>query len=308
MSNERIDILFPVGRLVMGSMTSPQDKDAEGNPLKVKSGPNAGQPRVDYFFAVAIPKEAGKQWWDTEWGAKIVACANAAFPNGQTGNAAFAWKVKDGDSAVPNRRGKKPCDQEGYPGNWIVYFSSGFAPKTFDARGSAAVDPATIKLGHYVQVYGSVAGNGSPNQPGVFINHSIVAHAGYGPEIFVGPDPSAVGFGNGAAPAGMSATPVGGMSAPPAGPGGPGMPAPGPTPMMPAAAPVAAPVPAPMPVAPHPAAMMPPAPGGAPAAPAPAPAAPAHVMLPAAQGIAYEAYVAKGWSDAQLVSAGVMQA
>jgi len=49
----------------------------------------------------------------------------------------------------------------------------------------------------------------------------------------------------------------------------------------------------------------------APAAP-PGPAAPAapaaRVMLPAAQGFSYESYVEKGWSDEQLIAAGMMQA
>ena len=297
---QRTEVLFPIGRLVMGSMVKPNTTDAENRPLVIKSGPQAGQPRLDYFFAVAIPKNGTANWWDTEWGQKILATANTAFPNGQTQNPAFAWKVKDGDSQVPNKRGKKPCDQEGWPGNWIVYFSSGFAPKCFNSNGTQPVDAESIKLGHYVQVLGTVAGNDSQQQPGVFINHSLVAHAGFGPEIFVGPDPTAVGFGNGPAPAGMSTAPVGGMT-PPAGAGAPpAVPSAGAPPMTPAAS--TPPVAAPVPTAPHPAAMMPPA---APAAAAP-PAAAVKQMTAAAQGIPYADYIAKGWTDQLLIQHGLM--
>jgi hypothetical protein len=45
--------------------------------------------------------------------------------------------------------------------------------------------------------------------PGVYLNHSMVALAGYGAEITSGPDPTAAGFGAGvAAPVGMSTVPV----------------------------------------------------------------------------------------------------
>jgi hypothetical protein len=50
------------------------------------------------------------------------------------------------------------------------------------------------------------------------------------------------------------------------------------------------------------------APPPAPAAPAPAPPKPQHVMLPAAQGATYEAMIANGWSDDQLVVHGMMAA
>jgi len=52
----KVNITSPVGRIVMGSLYDPSTTDAEGKPLVVKTGPNAGQPRVNYFFALAIPK------------------------------------------------------------------------------------------------------------------------------------------------------------------------------------------------------------------------------------------------------------
>ena len=57
MSNQNLtQILTPVGRLVQGDCFEPQTTDAEGKPLLIKNGPNAGQPRVEYFMAIAVPK------------------------------------------------------------------------------------------------------------------------------------------------------------------------------------------------------------------------------------------------------------
>ena len=304
---DRTDLLTPVGRLVAGSLYKAQTTDAEGRPLVIKSGPQAGQPRVDFFFALAIPKGQEQHWSQTPWGQKIWAAGHAAFPQGQGNAPTFAWKVTDGDSQVPNSLGKKPCDREGYKGNWVLAFSSGFAPKIYNADGSQQLlEENAVKLGYYVQVFGSVSGNGSLQQPGVFLNHGMVALSAYGPEIVVGPDAAAVGFGGGALPAGASAVPV---SAPfnPAPPAGSPVPAVGapyvPTPaaavtppaMTPAVVAAATVVP---PIVPNPAILQPP----------PPPAAPARVMLPAAQGATYEAMVAAGWTDALLIQHGMMQA
>ena len=181
---ESINFTTPVGRLVEGSLYKPSTTDAEGNPLVVKSGPNAGQARTDYYFALAIPKGAEQHWASTDWGAKIWEVGHKSFPNGQANSPAFAWKVIDGDSAVPNRKGRKPCDKEGHKGHWVLRWSSGYAPRIYNANGSQAItEPDAVKPGYYVQVAGSVAGNGSQQQPGVYLNHSMVALAGYGEEI-----------------------------------------------------------------------------------------------------------------------------
>lgn len=50
------------------------------------------------------------------------------------------------------------------------------------------------------------------------------------------------------------------------------------------------------------------APPAMPAAPVAPPAMPAHVMLPAAQGATYETCIAAGWTDAAMISNGMMQA
>lgn len=279
------DFTTPVGRLVMGSPYKGRDKDAEGKPLVVKNGPNAGQPRLDYYLAVAIPKGSETHWNQTKWGDLIWQTGAAAFPQGQSVAPTFAWKVADGDSAVPNKRGNKPCDREGHRGHWVLNFSSSFPPEIYNADGSQRIqEPGAVKLGYYVQIAGNVEGNKSMSQPGVYLNHRMVALSAAGPEIVVGPDATSAGFGQSPLPPGATPLPV--------------------SPAVAAfTAPTAAPVTAP--VTPHPGfltAAPPP-----PAAPPPAaPPAPVRVMLPAAGGATYEAMISAGWTDAQLVQHGMM--
>jgi len=214
MSNKGTQILTPVGRLVMGDCFTPQTTDAEGRPLVIKTGPNAGQPRVDYYMGIAIPKtDAG---WD-ELYAAIYNEARVSFPNlfdeaGNCLNPKFAFKIIDGDSQIPNSKGNKPCDREGFPGHWILNFSGGYAPKCYVPNNgdlSLATDPNMVKRGYYVRIYGSVKGNGSQQQPRIFLNHSMVELVGYGEEIISGPDANAVfGAQPAALPAGASATPL----------------------------------------------------------------------------------------------------
>lgn len=295
----RTNITTPVGRLVQGSLYKPQTTDAEGKPLVVKSGPNSGQAKVTYYFAIAVPKNAGEQHWaQTPWGAIIYKVGQEGFPGGAANSPTFAWKVIDGDSQIPDRTGKRPCDREGFAGSWILRFSSGFAPKIYNKDGSAAiVEPEAVKLGYFVQVNGDVDANGSLQQPGVFLNHNMVALAAFGPEIYVGPDPSAVGFGtNVALPPGASAVPAAAFT-PPVGA------SPVPVVGMPFVPPVHAAIP------PNPAFLQ--VPGGMPPPPphVPMPSPPpARVMLPSAGGNTYEQMIAQGWNDALLVQHGHMAA
>jgi hypothetical protein len=313
----RVDILTPVGRLVQGSLYKANEKDAEGKPLVVKSGPNAGQPRKDFYFAIAIPKD-GRNWWETEWGALIYRVGATAFPQACQ-SPTFAWKVKDGDSTIPNRKGKAPRDQEGYPGNWVLSFSSGYPPKVFRDGGTVPLtEEGAVNLGDFVQVFGQVDGNGSQSQPGIYLNHSMVDLSAYGPRIVVGPDASSVGFGkNVQLPPGASATPLASAMTPavaaavagprpgmpPAMPGAPVMP--GIPPQMPGAAAVVMPATAGTVVAPHPGILTPP---GVPAVPAVPPAAPVRQMTAKAGGATYQQFIDNGWNDQQLIQQGYMLA
>ena len=329
--SQRINITSPVGRVVMGSLYDPNTTDAEGKPLVVKTGPNAGQPRVNYFFALAIPKQGEPHWAHTPWGQQIWGVGNQAFPNAAQ-SPAFAWKIEDGDSQIPNKKGRKPCDNEGWKGHWILKFSGGFAPKVYQQEGAGYVQVMQkdfCKPGYFVEVAFSVEGNGSQSQPGVYLNHSMICFRAYGQEIQFGPDVASAGFGASPLPAGASMTPpAGAIPMPqPAAAGVPGMPpAPGVMPGMPQGLPQVpgvAPLPlppvgsvpmpsTPVPGAPVPIPVMPntgfvqvPPPAPVPMAP---PAAPVRQMTPAAQGIPYESYVAQGWTDAQLVQNGLMLA
>lgn len=322
MAQTAVQFLTPIGRMVAGNLYEAQTTDAEGRPLVTKTGPQAGQPRVDFYFGLAIPKAPGQTHWAVKpagwpadkpyWGELIWNRGHQAFPQGQAQNPQFAWKITDGDSAIPNKAGRKPCDREGYPGHWVLAFSSGFAPKIVTADGSQPIlEPGAVKCGYYIQVLGTVDGNGSMQQPGIFLNHQGVALAGYGPEITSGPDLKGAGFG-GALPAGASTVPVGGMTPAAAVP----TPGAGVAPPPAAAVPTpATPAPIASTTAPAPAAAVPPAivpnpailqpPPAAAAAPAPAPA---RVMTAKAAGAPYEDFISKGWNDALLVQHGYMTA
>ena len=298
----RINFTTPAGRLVSGDLYKANTTDAEGKPLVVKSGPQTGQPRLDYYFAIAIPKGSEQHWSQTPWGAEILKVGATDFPQAYQAPT-FAWKVKDGDSTIPNRRGKRPVDQEGYAKCWVLGFSSGYPAKCVAENGNVQLtEPGAIKLGYWVQVAGSVAGNGSMQQPGVFLNHNFVNLLARDTEIVVGPDATSVGFGQGVVlPPGVSMAPVA-VGFNPAMPAAPALA----LPAMPQATQFSPPAMPAMPpmltaVAPNPGFLMP----QVPQAPA-LPVARARVMLPAAGGHAYETLIGGGWTDQTLIANGLM--
>jgi hypothetical protein len=291
----RIDITTPVGRLVWGDLYTPQTTNYEGKPLLMKDGVT---PRVDYSFGVAIPKTPGVQHWAHEkWGAPIWALANQAFVNGETQRHDFSWKITDGDSSIPNKRNKKPCDREGFPGHWVIAFSGGYAPGIWNANGTEKIlEKDAVKPGYYVQVFGNITDNKPSQSPGLYINHTYVALAGYGPEILVGPDVSAAGFGGQPLPAGASTVPAANF-APPAPPGAPAgappayvPPVVNAAPPAPPAAPPAPPAPPVVAVAPNPAILTP----------------PVRQLTAAANGASYEQLIQNGWTDETLRANGLM--
>jgi hypothetical protein len=334
MAGEKINITSPVARIVSGSLYKPNDKNFDGQPLVYKNGADAGKPRVQYFFAIAIPKKPGETHWaSTEWGSKIWAVGHKEFPQAAL-RPDFSWKIEDGDSQIPNKRNRKPCDQEGWPGHWIVKLSSSFAPSIYRYENGAwltLTQPDLVKCGYFVQVGFSVDGNNQQGNPGVYLNPGAVAFIDYGAEINFGPNVEDYGFSTQAptmplAPA--STMPAG---APPA-PGSPYPPPPAAAAPYPPAPPsVAAAAPPPVPVSPNPQFLqVPPPVPGATAGPGggtagyassaavvsahpPAPPAPATTqspssrrMLPAAGNVSYEAYIKAGWNDAQLIQSGYM--
>lgn len=273
------EILLPVGRMIGGSLYKPQPKTDNFGKPKLDA---TGKQITGFNFGVAIAKLPGHTHWaQTEWGAQIRQVGATAYP-GICDTPLFAWKITDGDSQVPNKKNRKPCDQEGQPGHWVLWFSQGWAPKICDATGAREiVEPDTVMPGDFVQVFCSVKGNAPSATPGVYLNPLAVAHAGYSPLGRIQTnqvDTTSVGFG--AAPvAGVLAAPVGMVAAAPA--------AAVPPPATPTYAPPAA----------NPAFLVPPPP-----AVASPPAAPTFPMV---RGDAtYNAHIAGGWTDALLVQHG----
>jgi hypothetical protein len=259
-------ILFPIGRLVMGSVYKANDKNAEGAPLTDKNG----NPRVQYFIAYAIEKKGETHWSQTEWGKKIYDIGMKGFPNGQAQSPTFAWKIVDGDSQIPNKAGKKPCDREGYPGHWVLSFTNGFAPTLCNEQGGLLNKPEDfIKCGDFVQVYATVDDNGSQQQPGVYLNETHVAFIAYGERIVAGIDPTTIGFG-GALPTGASRTPISSGFNPAA--------SETPAPIAPAAPPA------------YPNILKPP-----------------KVLTAKAKGASYEDFIKQGWTDELLIQHGYLQ-
>ena len=295
----------PTGRLVWGDVFTPQKLTEDDNKTP-KLDKTTGQQMVEYSVGVAFRKN------DPEWPAFYALLKQAdreAWPqyhdpvtNQVRPGVKFADKITDGDGF--DRNGNPYSQRDGYAGCWIVKFASRFPPTAHRHDGRQWVqitDPSAIKRGYFVRVSGSTQTNNSTQSPGMYRNLSMVAFVAYGPEIVSqGGNPNAA-FGGApvALPPGASATPL----APP--PGAPTVPAPA-TPPPPAvpAAPAAPPytgymqtpaVPAPAPVAP-------------PAPPPPAvPAAPAAPQYAVTRGDAtYNAYIAAGWKDEQLIQQGLM--
>ena len=278
----RINLTSPVGRIVMGSLYNPNTKDADGKPLVTQSG----EARVQYFFALAIPKGTEAHWNQTPWGAQIYQAGKEAF-KAIADSPAFSWKIEDGDSQIPNTKGRKPCDTDGFKGNWVIKFSSGYAPTLYKQEGSSYVQltqEGFIKNGYYVEVAFSVTPNGQTLKPGMFVSPTMVCFRAYGDEIVSGPDVSSAGFGQSPLPAGASATPLAGYTPMPATPNYAIL---NPQPIIAShvtQTPVAS---API---------------------TPPPVSPVYRMTPAAMGVSYEDYQKAGWSDIQLIQAGLMLA
>jgi len=247
-------LISPVGRLVQGSVHQGRNTDINGNPLVFKSGARVGQPREEFFFALAIEKTNPEV---EQFRQQLANIAYAEFPNGEPQSPAFSWKYVDGDGVDGN--GQPNSAKEGFAGCWVFKFKGSNAPTCWD-QNADQMDPSQVYTGCFVRVYCSAEGNkggaGAGSRPGIYLNHSMVQLMGYGAEIQTGPDGAAV-FGQAAAPAhvpqGMSQTPqrvsapVAQQAAPQAQYGAPqGTPAPmgGPAPATPGA-PAGAPGPAP---------------------------------------------------------------
>jgi len=171
------------GRLVQGHVFNGKTTNRKGEPLKNRKG----EPRTDYFFAIAIRKDdpSAQQLINM-----IEGVAKEAFPNmfGADGRCTipkFSFKYVDGDSTLPNGEGKKPCDTEGFPGCYVFKFATCLrAPSVYNKGFTQLItDPNGIKKGDYIQVNGTVKGNSTPSDPGVYLNPDGVQFLAYGEAI-----------------------------------------------------------------------------------------------------------------------------
>lgn len=237
------DLLTPPGRLV------------QGNPweLREKLDFTTKQPKLDkngvqiheLFIALAIPKTnpAAAGWWEDQgYGGffpKILAIAAAGYPNGETGQPGFAFKIDNGDDP-------SYATKIGFPGHWILKMSTMKPIQCIDEQGHQIAVQGQLKCGDYADVWVSVNADGHKVNPSIYLNPEIVRRLGYGDAIISGPDASVMGAAP-AMPQGASAMPVSTapMAAPPAA-AAPVAPAPVPAPVATVAslapAPVAAPV------------------------------------------------------------------
>ena len=262
-------VIFPVGRMVSGDLYKMFPRtDNFGKPKIGKTG----QPEMQCNFGFAIAKGAETHWSQTEWGAEIFKIGKAAYP-AEYASPSFAWKITDGDSSVPNKKGRAPNTNENYRGHWVIWFSQGWLPKLCNADGSQElVGHDAIVPGFYIRVMGDVKSNAPSPSPGVYINPSAVALIGEGDRIATEVNTSAFAT----APAALP---------------------PGARPVTPAVAGFAPPV------VPNPAFLQVPPP-----APRPPVIPPARVMTPAAQGATYAQMIEAGWTDELLIQHGMMLA
>jgi hypothetical protein len=310
MSDTFLNLLLPCGRILGGNAYKASDKDADGKPRTNKDG----SPRSEYYLSYGVPKTPGAAHWAHEpWGQQLWQFGNQMNPR-IAETPTYSWKITDGDSTVPNKKGKRPCDQTGYPGNWVFHLnrSGEIGPfKITNADGSAyLLDEGVLQPGDIAEVHITARPNGRTDSPGLYVNTNIIAFVGFSPlgRISQGVDPKSLGLGKAprlatvAAPIG--GTPASASPAPaPAAPA-PTPAAPAPLPPLPGAAPApAAPAPTPAAVAVAPAPSYLAAP---PAPPAPPAAGPVRKMIGGAATFTYEQMIAQGWTDATLLSNNFM--
>ena len=187
------DILTPVGRIVSGHpMVATIVTDDQNKP---KMGADGITPRTEVYFGLAIAKGAEQQWAQTEWGQKIYAEAVAGWPAGEHGAPTFAWKIIDGDSAIPNKKGKTPNSRDGWPGHWVLQLSTGIDVKCYHAGRYSPEqqikNKAELKAGDYVRVQINCKANAPSPSPGVYLNPQLVELTRAGIEIQTGTGPAA---------------------------------------------------------------------------------------------------------------------
>lgn len=227
-----LEFLLPEGRIVKGHpMIDRPVTDDKNIPVLDASGVQ----KTDRYIAIAIPKNGSTDWKQTEWGAQVVQAASdpvEGYSAAEQSSPVFSWKIVDGDSAVPNRKGNAPKDQEGFAGHWVIHLTTAL-PYAVYANGNYALpvtDKNEVKTGDFARIYVSVKGNKPAKTPGVYINPRMAEITRAGQQIVSDNLPSAASVFGGAAPA-----PSAPVTPPPAAPAAPSVPPAPPAPPAPAA-------------------------------------------------------------------------
>lgn len=280
--------LLLTGRLVTGHPMVAHIKTDNNNQPKLGKD---GQPMSEYHVGVAIPKQGETDWKTTTWGQVINSVAMAAWTNNETLRPDFAWKVQDGDSQIPNKRGKIPAQREGWAGHWVVSCNTMIPIRCYHVGKydptQQIQDKNEIKTGDYCRVNVEVKSNNSTQTAGLYINPNLFELSRAGEQIMTDGGPAAADVFGGGAPA--SPQPVAAAPAPTTAP------APAPA-AAPSTVPAAAP-PASAPTAPAPDFLGQPQP-----APAPAPAPAEESYNYNGQIFTKSALLAAGWAEDQVTA------
>lgn len=203
-----LEFLLPEGRIVKGHpMLDRAKTDDKDVPVLDKFGVQV----QERYIAIAIPK-TGVDWKQTDWGQKIVQCASdpvEGYSLAEQSSPIFSWKIVDGDSAVPNRKGNAPKDSEGFPGHWVIHMTTNIPYAVYANREWAipVTDSNEVKTGDYARIYVAVKGNKPAKTPGVYVNPRMCEITRAGQQIITDNLPSAASvFGGGAAPATTTTT------------------------------------------------------------------------------------------------------
>lgn len=189
--SDRFDFNTPGGRFVGGHPTEKQTHDYQNRPIAPE------KQRIS--VGIAFPKSQDAAAQINVLLGQIYNFALGQYankPGGQRAyaeaqkfvgdpNAKFSWKIKDGDA--PNSDG---TFNENTKNCWVFWFSTTIPFKACDGlQGNKEIDPATIKRGWYVDMFGNCSINGlTDDNAGIYLNPSIMRLIGYGPEIVGGPN------------------------------------------------------------------------------------------------------------------------
>jgi hypothetical protein len=305
MSNkEPVKFMSRVGRYLFGDLYETEKTKFNGDPLDPLKD---GSPHPGFWkIAIGIAKNPGETHFSLTPEGKLIWETGYRDHGDAASAASFSWKVIDGDSNIPGKPfkgkpGRAPKDVPGYAGNWIFIFKT-YANQALPLRGpSGEMRPdlekkGGIEPGDWVQVYASVEGNDGES-PGVYLNPLAVSFQGYHRDgrftKGIG-DTTQLGFGQGPKPAALVDTPVGMAPGTPAAPTAPPPPQQQTVPQVPVAPSANFVKPGNATVA------------GAPPPPPPPPQS-GPKMTALAKGQTYAAFIAGGWTDAQLKANGYME-